>query len=308
MNWLIYFYIWLCFSVPALVAFAGPFIVESTILKILFLTLAPIVYIVSTVLTCGLLAQTGKAGLVEGKFNRTISDPMYFRRRLHATPWTYIFYFKPLYFICLSIAPLKSLLFRLFGYKGQLDFVAYPDTWLRDLPVLDIGAGAYLSNKSSIATNICLMDGRILVEGIKIGKKSCVGHATLIGPGTTMGEEVEIDASTTSGLRVNFGNKVKIGEMCGIQHGVKIEDGAVIEATCVIGLRCRIGPNIRIIEGSHLHTGTRIKTQTEADLYFSEETGALSKARKMTLTRIASGIKAFDPSHLEADEGPGRAK
>ena len=32
--------------------------------------------------------------------------------------------------------------FRIFGYRGSMDFTIYPDTWIRDLPLLDFGEGA----------------------------------------------------------------------------------------------------------------------------------------------------------------------
>ena len=297
---------WLAITLPVMAAFA-PFIVygNDIVLKWASLAVSPLIYVISSILILGLLSQLGRHGLIEGKFARTNEDVTYRIRRRYTSMWTFLFYFKPLYFLVLSIPSLKFLAFRLFGYKGNLNFVVYPDTWLRDLPVLSIGQNAYLSNKASVATNICLMDGRILVEGIGIGEKACVGHNTIVGPGTRIGDATEIDASVTSGLRVMYGDKVKVGELCGIQHGVKIEDEAVIEAVCVIGLRCRIGPGVKISEGSHIHTGTRIRDQKEADQYFSQETGAMSRARESVLVRLAGQLGLSDDKSKRAgiDEG-----
>lgn len=291
-----------CLSLPfAVSVWPFTFWADSQFNFIAFLAV-PVAYILLTVLTCGGVSRFGTKAIHNGKLERSLDNLQYFKRRLHAGPWTFLFYFKPLYFLVLSISPLKWLAFRLFGYNGNLDFTVYPDTWLRDLPVLNIGKGAYLSNKSSIATNICLMDGRILVEGIHIGKKSCVGHNTLIGPGTKMGDQVELGASITSGIRVKFGNKVKVYELCGIQHGVTIEDGAILEAVSLIGLRCKIGKNIRIKEGSHIHTGTKIETQAEADKLYSDETGALTKKRNHALQKLTLIKKQTESIGEEVNE------
>ncbi|MGE3388350.1 MAG: hypothetical protein AB7K41_16615, partial [Bdellovibrionales bacterium] len=204
---------WLATTVPVVMAFAPLMIQMPLPYKVAILVLAPLVLVVGLITIMGILSRLGLKGLIEGKFERTDQDDVYRVRRRYTSMWTYLFYFKPVYFLVLAVPSLKWLAFRLFGYQGQLNFVVYPDTWLRDLPVLDIGKSAYLSNKSSIATNICLMDGRILVEGIQIGEKACVGHGTLIGPGTRLGDASEIDASTTSGLRVFYGKNVKVGEL-----------------------------------------------------------------------------------------------
>lgn len=265
--------------------------------KLIWLVMSPLTFVLATIAIGGLLSRIGLPGLVAGKFERNLTNTTYFLRRLHATPWTFIFYFKPVYFLILSLPFLKWMTFRLFGYQGKVNFTVYPDTWLRDLPLLDIGSGAYLSNKASIATNICLMDGQILVEGITIGEKSCVGHGTLIGPGTRMGKGVELGANITSGIRVIYGNNIKVFEICGIHHGSRIEDNVTIEAGVIIGLRSRIGSGIRIREGSHIHAGTRLKTQKDADVLFSKETGALTLSRERVLRRV------LGQSHETHDQG-----
>ena len=49
---------------------------------------------------------------------------------------------RPIYFVALSHPVAQAALtFRLFGYRGQMDFTVYPDTWIRDLPLLDFGQG-----------------------------------------------------------------------------------------------------------------------------------------------------------------------
>jgi hypothetical protein len=48
------------------------------------------------------------------------------------------------------------LAFRLLGHRGSLDFKVDPDTWIRDLPLRDLGPGAYVSNRATLGTNMVL--------------------------------------------------------------------------------------------------------------------------------------------------------
>lgn len=50
----------------------------------------------------------------------------------------------------------------------------------------------YLSNRATIGTNMCNIDGTILVAPIRIGRGAMVGHLAMIGPGATLGKKAEI--------------------------------------------------------------------------------------------------------------------
>jgi hypothetical protein len=117
-------------------------------------------------MTCLLVLPFRKA-IVPGKFPRDTGHFVYGPRRLYGLLWTLLYYSGPLYWLILTVKPLKSLVLRAFGYTGSLNFVVYPDTWIRDLPFLRIRDGAYLSNKATIGTNICLPDGTIVVDKVK---------------------------------------------------------------------------------------------------------------------------------------------
>jgi carbonic anhydrase/acetyltransferase-like protein (isoleucine patch superfamily) len=302
-KWIIWTVSGICFMGPILIVFGPLELMVSKEYRLLWIAIAPIIFVISFVTIAGLLSRLGVRSIKNGRLKRTLDDSNYMWRRVYSTPWTMLYYFTPVYFLVLTIAPLKKYVFRLFGYQGEVDFVVYPDTWLRDLPVLKVGKQSYLSNKSSIATNICLMDDTILVEGIEIGQKSCVGHGTLIGPGTKMGDGVELGANITSGIRVKYGNGCKVYEICGIHHGTIIEDHAVIEAGTILGLRSRIGQGVRIREASHIHTGVRVMTQDEADQFYSAETGAMTKRRQEHSRRLKE--KYFAPDHRDAAENVG---
>ena len=297
----------ICLGLP-LVAIVLPYeLMTESWMRTSLLVLSPLIFILGFITTSGLVSRLGLAVIKNSRTERSLKNWTYFRRRLHAGPWTLLYYFKPIYHLVLSVAPLRWLCFRLFGYKGQLDFVVYPDTWFRDIPVMDIHKGAYLSNNASVAPNICLMDGTILVDGIKVGEKSVVGHGTLIGPGTKMGENSEIATKCTSGIRVRIGNNVKIRECSVIQHGVVIGDGARIETVCFLGLRSKIGPDVNITEGSHIHAGTRIRTQEEADKYYAEETGAMTRKRELLAEQMEEALRStrssINVTTLETEKG-----
>jgi hypothetical protein len=41
----------------------------------------------------------------------------------------------------------------------HMTFTVYPDSWIRDLPLLPFGQGEYVANPSTIGTNIVLNKG-----------------------------------------------------------------------------------------------------------------------------------------------------
>ncbi|RZK99033.1 MAG: hypothetical protein EOO89_31520, partial [Pedobacter sp.] len=151
-----------------------------------------------------------------------------------------IYYFTPLYWLLLSNRFTKRILFRGFGYKGSLDFTTYPDTWIRDLPILKLGIGVYLANKATIGTNLCLADGTIYVAPITIGDHSVVGHMCMIAPGLRMGRNSELGSGSALGVRVTIGDRVNVGPCAGINHYAKIANGVKIGAQSYIGIRAQI--------------------------------------------------------------------
>ena len=249
--------------------------------------LVPLVYGVSYVLVCGSLSLPFRSGIREGKFDRSLSDPVYRIRRLHALCWTSIYY-SPGYSHFLAFPWLRAVLFRLFGYRGSLDFTCYSDTWIRDLPILQIGSGAYLSNKATIGTNLALKDGRILVEGIQIGSGAMVGHLTMVAAGSCFGDGAEISHGTASGARVSLGNSVVVKPHCSIDHCAEIGNGAEVGSRSYVGLGAVIGPGVKVPEGSVIPRRTRIRTQSEMDHMRALETIELMELRK----RLAESLRS----------------
>lgn len=214
--------------------------------QIPLLLICPIVYAVVFALVAALLSIPHQKGIIAGKFPRDVGNPVYFHRRLYGLCWTALFYCKPVYFIVLSIEPLRHCVFRLFGYRGKLNFTIYPDTWIRDLPLLDFGEGAYIANRSTLGSNICLQSGEILVGRISIGDRSVLGHLAVIGLDSKMDSDSEIGVGTTTGIQVTVGRGTKVGAICGLNHGSSIGD------ECDVGSMSYIGSGTRVHSGVHL--------------------------------------------------------
>ncbi|MDQ3230189.1 MAG: hypothetical protein M3Q07_00065, partial [Pseudobdellovibrionaceae bacterium] len=154
-------------------------------------------------------------------------------------------------------------------------FVVYPDTWLRDLPVLSIGKDAYLANRSTIGTNICLNDNTIMVDSIQIKDRGLVGHLSVLAPGCKIEEGAEVGVVTSIGLRSWIGPQVSIKPNCLINHGCSLEEGCEIGTRSYIGLRVRVGKGVKVPAGANIPEGAVILNQTDMDRYFSSETKML---------------------------------
>ncbi|MGA2871059.1 MAG: hypothetical protein ABSF34_18100 [Verrucomicrobiota bacterium] len=203
---------------------------------------APFIYALGFVLTAGLLSRPFRSGIVAGKFPRDLSHPVYRKRRYYGICWTALYYCKPIYYLCLTIPWLKWLTFRLFGYRGQMDFTVYPDTWLRDLPLLDLGKGVYIANRATLGTNMPLNNGKILVEGIKIGSRSLVGHLTMLAAGVELGEDTQIESGCALGMFVKMGSRCGLGGTVTVEHYAQIGDDAFMGTSSYLGFRARL-PN-----------------------------------------------------------------
>ncbi len=259
----------LIFGLPVVVTGAVLDLSWATLWRWPALLLAPLIYTVVFVVVAGGLSLPFKSGVVEGKFPRDLRNPIYRKRRLHGLCWTAVYYFKPLYFICLSVPSLKWLLFRLFGYRGNLKFTIYPDSWVRDLPLLDIGEGAYISNRATLATNMALSNGTIIVGGVKLGKNSVVGHLSMLGTWSELEEGAEMGVGSAIGLRCKLRRDSLVQPCCAINHQTTIGVKAVVGSMSYVGTRTLVGDGINIAPGTLVPSRQRITTQTEADQYIS---------------------------------------
>jgi acetyltransferase-like isoleucine patch superfamily enzyme len=205
--------------------------------------------------------------IVAGRFPRDLGHPIYFHRRLYGLCWTAVYYFTPIYFLALSLPVLKTVLFRGFGYRGQMGFTTYPDTWIRDLPLVKLGKGAYLSNKATIGTNIALPDGSILVESVTVEENALIGHLVMLAPGTHIKRGADVGVGTAIGLRTTVGEGAKINPGCSLEHGVKLGPGVKVGSVTYIASAVEVAADIIIPSGVTIPARMRITRQEEASFF-----------------------------------------
>ncbi len=249
------------------------------------------IFMISFAILAGILSSIAHRGIVVGVFPRQPLHPVYLLRRIYGGCWTQLYYFRPLYSVVLFIPMLKTLVFKLFGYKGRsMNINIYPDTWIRDLPLLNFDENVYLSNRATIGTNLCLSNGNILVDKVEIGKNSLVGHMVIIGP-SIIGENSEIGVGAAMGIRVKLGNHVKVLPRAGVGHGVKIGDGSTVGQMSHIGTKVTIGPAIDIPAGANIPNGAVLLTQDDVNSFISSETELLNQIRETLKTSLANEIQ-----------------
>jgi acyl-[acyl carrier protein]--UDP-N-acetylglucosamine O-acyltransferase len=236
----------------------------------LFLLSCPMVYAILFPVVAAVLSIPHQRGIIAGKFPRDVRHSVYFHRRLYGLCFAALYYCKPIYFLVLSIDPLRKGTFRLFGYRGNLDFTIYPDTWIRDLPLLSFGVGAYLSNKATIGTNIVLANGRILVGPVTVEEHAVVGHGAMLAPGCHIGKRAEIGAACGLAINVRIEVHAKIGAMCGIDNGVFVGSASRIGGMSGLGPYVRIADGISIPRASAIPERTHIANHADAIAYVSK--------------------------------------
>jgi len=241
------------------------------------LAIAPMAYAAVMAFVSAMLSLPHQSAIVPGTFPRDLNCRIYFHRRLYGTCWTALYYCKPVYALCLSVPILKWLVFRGFGYRGSLDFAIYPDTWVRDLPLLSFGKGAYLSNRATIGTNIALVNGSILVDRITVEEGACVGHLAMLAPGVRVGKLAEVGVGCAIGIRTQIGQRAFVGPTCAIEHGVNIGADAKIGGMSVMGSCTRVHDGLVLPIGS-LIPGRRILKTPEDLRDFVSSSSAVQNA------------------------------
>ncbi len=255
------------YGLPVIVC-ALPFIyVQSTALKMVLLAALPLEYAMVFAVTAGICSLPWQAGIIKGVFPRDVRFPIYAMRKLYGTCWTAVYYFRPVYNIVLSVAPLKAIVFRLFGYRGSLDINLYPDAWIRDLPLLRIEEGVYISNLCALGSNVSLLVGSTMVGNITIKKGALVGAVSKIGLGTTVGERTEISIEVITGLHVKIGSGNFIGSRTEISHYAKIGNNNHIGVCCYIGTSAVIGDNLTIPNNTRIPDKAEVYTQADVMKY-----------------------------------------
>lgn len=251
--------------------------------------LALLAYLLSYGLVAGLLSLPFQWGVQPGKFQRDVTTPLYRARRLYGLCWTAIFYCPGVLHLFLSSPALKTALLRLFGYRGALDVTFYPDTWVRDLPLLDLHPDAYLANKATVGTNTVLTNGQILVDRVRVEAGAVVGHAAALGAGSRIGEGAELGFSAAVGMKSRVGARTRIGGCTAIEHGVSVGKDVVIGVGCVIASRARIADGLVIPAGTLVPARTALRSQEDVEILLSGRSG-----RRRRTAQVEIALEAAD--------------
>ena len=257
----------LIYGLP-IVAIALPLLYSPALgFTVVWLLCAPLLYAFLFATIAGVLSIPFQAGIVKGLFPRDKRFPVFAMRKLYNMCWQSLYYFKPIYTIILNVPFFKAITFRLFGYKGSLNINLFPDTWIRDLPLLRIEEGVYIANRATLGTNVGLTNGFTIVGNITLKKNSLIGHLTKVGMGVTLGERSEFGIGCTIGLHAKFGNDVQIGGACGISHGAKIGNNTQIGVRSFVGTGAIIGDNLNIPSNTQIPDGAVVNTMEDVMKY-----------------------------------------
>lgn len=222
------------------------------------------VYPIALMLAAGLIGRCVARHVQEGRFHRDPNTPLYRGRMIYGAAWTSLYYCKPILHLLLSCPPLKALMFRLFGYRGSLDFTIYPDSWIRDLRLLDFGPGTYVANRATLGTNQVRADGQIQVAPIRTGSRVIIGHLAMVGGGTVIGDDSEVGVAAKVGFKVRIGDRVAVGPDAVVDSGSRLHDDVAIGAKAYVGKCCIIGKGVQVPAGMVIPDRTVLRS--DADL------------------------------------------
>lgn len=248
---------------------------------------APAVYVL-TLLALAIAAARPVVGKIRpGRFRRTPQDRDYLARRLYGAAWTSLYYCKPVLAFLLGVPLLRTAMLRGFGYRGSARITLYPDSWTRDLALLDFGDDVYIANRATLGTNVVSGD-RIVVGGIRLGARTVIGHLAIVGGGLVTGEDVEVGPGAAVGFQTSLGDGVRIGGRAVVGHRTRIGDGTCLGLGVHVGERCRIGANLRVPDGAVIPAGSRLSTQAEVDALVDEPWRRAAEANRPVIVDAAS--------------------
>ena len=212
------------------------------------------------------LSQAGFQAVVDnmkpGTFQRDPESQDYRDRLTYTKAFRKFAYNPAILNEIFSDVELKEKFFRTFGYQGALDFTIYPNCWLRDLPMLDIGSGTYLADGILLGTNQVSTDQKVLRVGrIKIGERCVFDQQCKLGYNSRIGNDCIIGIQTAIGLKCKMGDNVKVGEATTIRHSVTIGDNVVIGAETQIGNFVIIDEGVEILEFSRIPSFSHVTSE-----------------------------------------------
>lgn len=182
-----------------------------------------------------------------GKYLRDDNNPHYQHRLIYTQQLRNFVYNPAILNIIFTDKTLKERFFKLFGYQGNVSFTIYPDCWIRDLPLLDIGENAYLGDGILLGTNrVSLNQKHIRVSPISIGAHTVIDQHCSIGPDSHIGHRCALGYNTKIGAKVYIGHKTHAEENISIGNCVTIGKESRIGQSTLIGNFCTIEPGADI--------------------------------------------------------------
>lgn len=270
-------------------------LIDSILIKSLIILLSPVTFPLVMIAICAAINKPFQGAVATVLVPRDLSLPFYFSRRIYGACLATVMHFSGIYYIILSLPWLKTFMFRSFGYAGKYcNFTTYTDVWMRDVKLLDLGDRAYIGNQSTLGTNICTTDDKLLVGKIKVGDKSQLGRLCILGPGTRIGNNSETGVRTILGIKVIAKNNVKIAGASGVSHGVILENDVTISEYCYIGSKCHIYEGITIPVAFNLKGGTIITSQEDVKTEVERQADDIQSSilERMTLMNdIPAGMR-----------------
>lgn len=260
-------YLLLIFGAPAAACVSCLLAFPTPGLRILVAALSPLLYGFVYAGTAGILSLPHQRYIREGKLPRDLADWRYFHRRLYGLCWTSVYYMTPLLLVATSVPWAQNALLRLFGYRGSSKLTTYPDTWIRDLPLLRFADGVYLSNKATIGTNIVLANGKILIGAIAVGAHSCIGHLVMLAPGVIIGARVDVGVGAAIGIKSVIGDDTTVGAETVVEHGVIIGSRVKIGIRSFVGSRAFIGDGLVIPPATLIPSRADIRSLADLEPY-----------------------------------------
>lgn len=202
-----------------------------------------------------------------GKFRRNPQNPDYQSRLIYTKELRLFVYNQAVMNEIYSDSSLKDFFFRTFGYKGNLNFTIYPDAWIRDLPLWDIGENCYLGDGILMGTNIVRQDQQVLSVGsIKIGDNTIFNQKCAVGFNLEIGKNCAIGYNCTVGVKGKVGDNTTIGEYSFIGHGTKVGSNVTIGQYCYIGNMSQIEDGVCIENATKIPPFTKITQEGHFNL------------------------------------------
>ncbi|MEM9144944.1 MAG: hypothetical protein AAGC57_02020 [Pseudomonadota bacterium] len=145
---------------------------------------------------------------------------------------------------------MKIWFFRVFGYRGDLQFRIMPAVWIRELTLLDIGRDAHIGYGVMLGTSRILNDGdSVLLRRIAIGERCFFNQHGVVEGGASIGSDCSIGIRSTIGADSKIGDGVEIGDVVRIGEEASIGDGCRIGCGASVGAGSIVDPGVVLEDG-----------------------------------------------------------